>query len=183
MHGMCRPSGDPRAEIANAATIVNRALTGSTPPAVVEREPHERLTDADREQATELLSAAFRDGIIRVEELDERLTAALNAQTAGELRQVTSDLPAQWLAEREAAAAAERRAAKHRRRWSAEVRTYARVMALLVTIWLVTSLLTAEVRYPWPIWPALGWGIPLFLSRPRGPAARAVRRLRAARGL
>jgi hypothetical protein len=183
MHGMCRPSGDPRAEIANAATIVDRALTGSTPPAVVEREPHERLTDADREQATEMLSAAFRDGIIRVEELDERLSAALNAQTAGELQQITGDLPAQWLAERQAAAAAERRAAKHRRRWSAEVRTYARVMALLVAIWLVTSLLTAELRHPWPIWPAMGWGIPLYLSRPRGPAARTVRRLRAARGL
>lgn len=181
MHGMCRQGGDPRTELADAAAAVSQALTGSAAPAVLEREPHERLTDAERQEAADLLSAAFRDGVISVEELDERLTAALNAQTAGELQKITDDLPAPWLAERQAAEHAAHRADKHRRRWGAEIRVYARVMALLVGIWLVTSLISGEVLYPWPIWPALGWGIPLFLGRPRGPVARTVRRARAVR--
>lgn len=167
MHGMCRTAVEPRTET-------------STPLIVQERDASERLTDADRQEAADLLSAAFRDGVIGVDELDERLTAALSARTAGDLEQVTGDLPSQWLADRQAAEHAERRAARHRRRWRAGLRTYARVMALLVTIWLLTSL-DGDVGYPWPIWPALGWGIPLFLSRPRGPAARKVRQLRTAR--
>jgi hypothetical protein len=170
MHGRCRPDQAPRTDRRSAGTLE-----------VAERPPHERLTDADREVATDLLSAAFRDGVLHVDEFDQRLTAALSAQVAGDLVPVTADLPAQWLAERQAAQAAAQRAAKHRRRWSAEVRTYARVMALLWAIWLVIALTGEGMHSPWPVWPTLGWGIPLFLGRPTGPAARTVRRLRAAR--
>ena len=31
-------------------------------------------------------------------------------------------------------------------------------MLLLTSIWLVVGL-TAAAWYPWPLWPALGWGI------------------------
>jgi hypothetical protein len=174
MHGSCRSPVRTRAEHAGVRSA------GLAP---AERAAHERLTDAERDDATELLGAAFRDGILGLDEFDTRLEVALRAAVVGDLAPVTGDLPAHWLAEREAVQAAQRRAARHRRRWSAEVRTYARVMALLVGIWLLTSLLTAEIRYPWPIWPALGWGIPLFLGRPSGPTARTVGRLRTARGL
>ena len=174
MHGRCGPAFDSRSD----ARSNNGPAVAERPPH--ERPAHERLTDADRDAATELLSAAFRDGVIRVDEFDQRLSTALTAEVAGDLLPVTGDLPAQWLAERQAAETAARRAEKHRRRWSAEVRTYARVMALLVTIWLLTSL-DGDIGYPWPIWPALGWGIPLFLSRPTGPGARTVGRLRTAR--
>lgn len=171
MHGMCRPAVD--------RTRRHRG-EGSGTVAVANREPGERLTDADRQDATDLLSAAFRDGILRVDDFDQRLTAALAADVAGDLAVVTGDLPASWLAERDARERSQRRAAAHRRRWSAEVRTYAAVMALLVTIWLLTSL-DGDLAHPWPVWPALGWGIPLFLSRPRGGPGRDLPRWRAAR--
>ena len=186
MHGMCRPHTDrhhrePAAAVADALSAARAALSG-TPGrvAVAERRPDERLTDAEREQAADLLAAAFRDGVIGVDEFDQRLTAALNAQVAADLAVVTDDLPTQWVAEREAQERSQRRAAAHRRRWSAEVRAYAAVMALLVTIWLLTSL-DGDLSYPWPVWPALGWGIPLFLSRPRRAAGRAPGGRQAAR--
>ena len=173
MHGMCRPHAERHRDESR-----HRETPGSV--AVIQRRPDERLTDADRKQAADLLGTAFRDGVIGVEEFDQRLTAAFRAQLAADLAVVTADLPAHWVAEREAQDRSLRRAAANRRRWSGEVRTYAGVMALLLTIWLLSSL-DGDVAYPWPIWPALGWGIPLFLSRPRPAAGRAPGELRTAR--
>ncbi len=52
-----------------------------------------RISDHDREHATARLSDHFAEGWLTREELDERITAALNARTAGDLRRVMADLP------------------------------------------------------------------------------------------
>jgi DNA-binding PadR family transcriptional regulator len=52
-----------------------------------------RTSDADRERATARLRDHFAEGRLTREELDERITAALNARTAGDLRRVMADLP------------------------------------------------------------------------------------------
>ena len=52
-----------------------------------------RVSDLDRERATVRLRDSFAEGRLTREELDERITAALNARTAGDLRRVTADLP------------------------------------------------------------------------------------------
>jgi DNA-binding PadR family transcriptional regulator len=52
-----------------------------------------RISDRDRERATARLRDSFAEGRLTREELDERITAALNARTAGDLRRVTADLP------------------------------------------------------------------------------------------
>jgi hypothetical protein len=52
-----------------------------------------RVSDADRDRATVLLRDHFAAGRLSAEELDERLAAALDAKTAGDLRQVLADLP------------------------------------------------------------------------------------------
>jgi DNA-binding PadR family transcriptional regulator len=52
-----------------------------------------RISDADRERATTRLRDHFAEGRLTREELDERVTAALNATTAGDLRPVMADLP------------------------------------------------------------------------------------------
>jgi hypothetical protein len=52
-----------------------------------------RVSDADREQVAERLREHFAAGRLTSEELDERVTAALNAKTVGELRAVMADLP------------------------------------------------------------------------------------------
>jgi uncharacterized membrane protein len=52
-----------------------------------------RVSDADRERVTARLRDHFAEGRLTREELDERVTAALNAKTAGDLRRLMSDLP------------------------------------------------------------------------------------------
>ena len=52
-----------------------------------------RISDADREGATARLREHFAEGRLSSEELDERISAALSAKTAGDLRRVLADLP------------------------------------------------------------------------------------------
>jgi hypothetical protein len=52
-----------------------------------------RVSDADREAVTTRLRDHFAEGRLTPGELDERVTAALNAKTFGELRSLTADLP------------------------------------------------------------------------------------------
>jgi hypothetical protein len=52
-----------------------------------------RTSDADRERVTARLREHFAEGRLTREELDERVTTALNAKTFGELRGVLADLP------------------------------------------------------------------------------------------
>lgn len=41
--------------------------------------------------------------------------------------------------------------------------SYVVVNAMLVAIYLLTSLAAGELTYPWPVWPMLGWGVGLLL--------------------
>jgi hypothetical protein len=53
-----------------------------------------RASHGDRDRVVELLRVAAGDGRLTVEELDQRLEAALTARTHGELAALTTDLPA-----------------------------------------------------------------------------------------
>jgi len=52
-----------------------------------------RVSDADRDRATARLREHFAEGRLSQDELDERISAALNAKTFGDLRPVMADLP------------------------------------------------------------------------------------------
>ena len=52
-----------------------------------------RASDADRDRAAALLRDHFAAGRLIPEDLDERLTATMNAKTFGDLRRVLADLP------------------------------------------------------------------------------------------
>ena len=52
-----------------------------------------RVSDADRERVAARLREHFAAGRLTSEELEERITATLNAKTLGDLRQVMTDLP------------------------------------------------------------------------------------------
>jgi hypothetical protein len=52
-----------------------------------------RASDAEREQAAELLRAGYADGRLTRAELDERLAACYAAKTRADLRGLTGDLP------------------------------------------------------------------------------------------
>ena len=106
-----------------------------------------------------------------MDELDERVARALTARSRAELDTLLADLPAAATAmpKPAPAPAPAPAAADCGDPW----RAYLAVMALLVGIWLITG-----AGHPWPLYPALGWGIPLLVasrSAPRGehPAMRA----------
>ena len=50
-----------------------------------------RVSDADRERVAAGLREHFAEGRLSQEELDERLSAALGAKTAGDLRRVMAE--------------------------------------------------------------------------------------------
>jgi hypothetical protein len=52
-----------------------------------------RVSDADRDHAVGRLREHFAEGRLQQGELDERISAALNARTVGDLRHVLADLP------------------------------------------------------------------------------------------
>jgi Domain of unknown function (DUF1707)/2TM domain len=131
-------------------------------------DPNIRASDAERDATVAMLSDATAEGYLTPEELDERLAAAFGARTIEDLTRLTQDLPPAWQAERGRRAA---RAAANRETRGAlrrQVATYLGVMAVLVVIWLIAGV-TAGAWYPWPIWPALGWGIAL-VARVRAAA-------------
>jgi Domain of unknown function (DUF1707) len=52
-----------------------------------------RISDADRERVTARLREHYAEGRLTSDELEERVTAALNAKTNGDLRRIMVDLP------------------------------------------------------------------------------------------
>lgn len=54
-----------------------------------------RASDHDRESAVEILRDAYTAGLLNLDEFDERTTTAYAAKTWGDLRELTSDLPAE----------------------------------------------------------------------------------------
>jgi uncharacterized protein DUF1707 len=57
-----------------------------------------RVGDAERNRAADLLKEAHAAGYLTLEEVDERLGAALAARTRGELDRLVADLPPEWRA-------------------------------------------------------------------------------------
>lgn len=59
----------------------------------VSGQPAVRASDAERDQATEILRVAYAEGRLTRAELDERTDAAYAAKTRADLCALTSDLP------------------------------------------------------------------------------------------
>ena len=117
-----------------------------------------RASDAERDAIVSDLRAHAADGRLTVEELDERIAAALAAQTRAELVPLVADLPPRP------------RPVSDRRDVREHVRSYVLVSLLLVAIWALTG-----ADYFWPVWPILGWGIGVLshVGAVRGPRRRA----------
>lgn len=113
--------------------------------------------DGDRQRTADLLTRATARGYLGLAELDERLGRAWAARTTGDLSALEADLPAAVRVERDREEAASRARTAARAGLAAHVGTYLAVMLLLVVLWLVGGASGAG-WYPWPVWPALGWG-------------------------
>ena len=135
-------------------------LSEPVPLAVLAPSPEARVGDADRERTVALLGDAAAAGYLRLDELDQRLSAAWSATTVGQLSAVENDLPEQLLRARARRETAARARDLARASLGPRLRSYAALMLLLTSIWFIVGL-TAGAWYPWPLWPALGWGIGL----------------------
>ena len=124
--------------------------------------PATRVGDRERERVAVVVTDAVAEGLVGLDEVDARVGGVWSARTEEELAAVTADLPPAWLRARgeRLRAQAQRDALRTAARAGlrGHVASYLSVMLLLVAIWLVGGV-TAGAWYPWPVWPALGWGI------------------------
>lgn len=138
-----------------------------------------RAADADREAVADRLRVALNEGRLDLHEYDERLQRAYAARTYADLEALLTDLPPVAPPQRSglAPASATAPAVGSREgqpgpvatrgvtaRWLAEVwLPYLNVVAIVVTIWAVTSLLSRDLLYFWPVWVAGPWGAVLLV--------------------
>ncbi|MBQ0904899.1 DUF1707 domain-containing protein [Micromonospora sp. U21] len=153
-----------------------------------------RAADADREAVADRLRVALGEGRLDLHEYDERLQRAYAARTYAELDALLTDLPPVAPPERSTLApvtapaagpldgGAGVRLAPGRdggvaAHWLAEVwLPYLKVIAIVVTIWAVTSLLSRDLLYFWPAWVAGPWGAVLAVRTVTGLAGGEPRR-------
>lgn len=121
-----------------------------------------RASDDERDAAAADLRVHAAAGRLDVDELDARLGAVLRARTRAEVASALDDLPPAGKASRGDVATGRPRP---------ELHAYVSVMLLLLTIWLFTG-----AGHFWPLYPALGWGLPLLLGRCGARRPRATAR-------
>lgn len=130
-----------------------------------------RASDTERERVATILRAATADGLLTLEEADERQAVVYAARYRDELTPVTADLPAagrHLLADTpQARSAARNGLARH-------IAVVAVIAALLVGAWAAS-----DAPFFWPIWPIAFLTFTVFaharrLRRPwaRPPGAR-----------
>jgi hypothetical protein len=142
------------------------------------------VSDADRERVIALLREQAGLGTLDLDEFGVRLGEAYQATTVEDLQHSLRELPVaapfarpeppRPVATSEPPRPPRPRSDGHqhphphkqmspakaeaaaRAAWGAHLGAYLSVNAMLVVIWLLTG-----AGYPWPIWPAMGWGIGL----------------------
>jgi hypothetical protein len=118
-----------------------------------------RVGDAERNRTADLLKEAHAAGYLTLEEVDERLSAALGARTRGQLDRLVADLPPEWRAGQERP----QRPAEGRRRQDPVLLPEAAWLVPLLVVVAALVLLAVVTRgfyfFPWPLlWIFLAFG-------------------------
>ncbi len=143
-------------------------------------EPHDpglRASDAERDAVADRLRGAHAEGRLSVEELYERLDAALAARTRGDLAPLTADLPRPGTAPaRTGDEPTARPPARTGRGGAAALRAawgvWLAAVLVNVVIWGIVSLSQGWV-YFWPAWVAGPWGAVLLAGTLSGRFRRS----------
>jgi Domain of unknown function (DUF1707) len=110
-----------------------------------------RVGDAERNRTADLLKEAHAAGYLTLEEVDERLSAALAARTRGQLDRLVADLPPEWRAGQERP----QRPAGGRRRQGPVLPPEAAWLVPLLLVVAALVLLAVVTRgfyfFPWPL--------------------------------
>jgi hypothetical protein len=131
-----------------------------------------RASDTDREEVLDRLRAALDEGRLKMDEYLERMEAASEAMTYGELMPICDDLPQTKSPALKNAAAPAPKAPR-----AIDTRGFfgslplplkilwfiwGSVVALNVVIYVLVAATAAHGVYPWPIWVAGPWGVVLL---------------------
>jgi uncharacterized protein DUF1707 len=117
-----------------------------------------RIGDAEREQVAQRLHVHVGSGRLDLAEFEQRIDAAYQARTRGELAAVLADLPERIERPRPAARPVAGRIA------AAAWANWLFVGVITVVIWAATSLGAGELLYFWPIWVIGPWGAALAMG-------------------
>ena len=119
-----------------------------------------RAGDREREATAALLGLAVAQGYFDMAEYERRIGSAFAAQTTGELRALTADLPVARL-HRDDPRRREARRAAARLSVRLHLAAYLLMVVIVLTVWTAVAL-SGGGTYFWPIWPILGAGIGLL---------------------
>ncbi|MFC4010785.1 DUF1707 domain-containing protein [Nonomuraea purpurea] len=127
--------------------------------------PEMRASDSDRDRVAAVLREHTAQGRITMDEFNERLEQLYKSKTYGELARLTADLPDVDLrnlpakkpdsAPQHSAQGAAMQAA-----WGA----WAVASGVNWVIWLIVSVTSGDLAYPWPLWVMGPWGVILLVS-------------------
>jgi hypothetical protein len=151
-------------------------------------EPHLRASDDDRSAVATALGEHMAAGRLTLDEYEERLTRVYETRTLGGLATLTADLPTLTPAPPSAPAPAPSRpplpgrahaclphpwGAPGHRSWRAWLTT----ALIVLSVWTVTSIVSSEPIYFWPVWVIGPWGAVLLAQtssrgRSAGPENR-----------
>ena len=149
-----------------------------------------RASDRDRQQVVDRLRSALEDGRLTMDEYVDRMEAAYQAATYGDLVPLCADLPAspRVIDGPQPAAGAASPAVISRSECLAGLPTVLKVLwtiwltavSVNVVVWALVSGTGGHLAYPWPVWVAGPYGAVLFavsagvvlFRRSRPPIAR-----------
>ncbi|MEM9613334.1 MAG: DUF1707 domain-containing protein [Actinomycetota bacterium] len=125
--------------------------------------PEIRISDAERQVMIDRLSKAYSEGRLTESELGERIMAAGEARTAGELAVLGADLPAPLPAPVDRSTMA---TVRHR---VADMQVFFIAPVICTVIWALSDF----GGYYWPAWVWLGCMIPVLFALIGGDDADA----------
>ena len=134
-----------------------------------------RASDRDRQQVVDRLRSALEDGRLSLDEYADRMEAAYQAATYGDLAPLCADLPASSpviARPQTAAAATAPPAVGSRVGYLASLPAVLKVLWIKwlvvvlvnVTVWALVSGTSGHLAYPWPVWVAGPYGAALFAA-------------------
>ncbi|MEU8246958.1 DUF1707 domain-containing protein [Nonomuraea sp. NPDC048916] len=128
--------------------------------------PEMRASDVDRDRVAAVLREHTAQGRITMDEFNERLEQLYQSKTYGELARLTADLPDVDMRHRQVAKVSDTPATKPgmhsgmRAAWAA----WAMASSINWVIWLIVSVTSGDLIYPWPLWVMGPWGAVLLMS-------------------
>lgn len=120
----------------------------------------DRAGDRDREKTAARLGQALAQGYLDLDEYEQRVQAAFQTHTTGELKELLADLPLDRIRRADPRRRAARAAAA-RRGVRIHFDAYVAMTVIVLTVWAAVAA-TTGASYFWPIWPILGAAIGLI---------------------